>query len=523
MSSTGTLADWFLSARERGNPATVLDHGKPAGSAWTTGNRVRPLVHGATYFAELVPAIERMQAGDLVMFADWRGDPDERLLGTAGSEAGQVFARAARRGVLVRGLFWRSHWDRLAFSAEENRHLGEEVNAAGGCCLLDMRVRLGGSHHQKFVVLRHRERAELDVAFVGGIDLCHSRRDDAGHAGDPQRQPMAKVYGSRPPWHDVQLAITGPAVADVETVFRERWDDPQALSRSPFHRIADRRRGDDQVRAPLPPRWPAPASTGPHAVQLLRTYGRRVGGYPFAPRGERSVARGYIKALGRASQLIYVEDQYLWSSNVGAQIARALTRNPGLHLIAVLPHHPDQDGRISGPPNVYGREAAFARLRDVAPDRIAFYGIENAQGTPVYVHAKVCVIDDLWAATGSDNFNRRSWTHDSELTAAVWDTEPSADGPRYARDLRLTLAREHLDDESASIDLSSMFETFRTSARALQAWHDSGRRGLRPRGQLRPLDDQQISSRSRWWAEPLYRTVYDPDARSPLARVRRTY
>jgi phosphatidylserine/phosphatidylglycerophosphate/cardiolipin synthase-like enzyme len=523
MSSTGTLADWFLSARERGNPATVLDHGKPAGAAWTTGNRVRPLVHGATYFAELVPAIERMQAGDLVMFADWRGDPDERLLGTAGSEAGQVFARAARRVVLVRGLFWRSHWDRLAFSAEENRHLGEEVNAAGGCCLLDMRVRLGGSHHQKFVVLRHRERAELDVAFVGGIDLCHSRRDDASHAGDPQRQPMAKVYGSRPPWHDVQLAITGPAVADVETVFRERWDDPQALSRSPFHRIADRRRGDDQVRAPLPPRWPAPASTGPHAVQLLRTYGRRVGGYPFAPRGERSVARGYIKALGRASQLIYVEDQYLWSSNVGAQIARALTRDPGLHLIAVLPHHPDQDGRISGPPNVYGREAAFARLRDVAPDRIAFYGIENAQGTPVYVHAKVCVIDDLWAATGSDNFNRRSWTHDSELTAAVWDTEPSADGPRYARDLRLILAREHLDDESASVDLSSMFETFRTSARALQAWHDSGRRGLRPRGQLRPLDDQQISSRSRWWAEPLYRTVYDPDARSPLARVRRTY
>jgi len=56
-----------------------------------------------------------------------------------------------------------------------------------------MRVRLGGSHHQKFVVLRHPGRSELDVAFVGGIDLCHSRRDDAAHAGDPQRQPMARV------------------------------------------------------------------------------------------------------------------------------------------------------------------------------------------------------------------------------------------------------------------------------------------------------------------------------------------
>jgi phosphatidylserine/phosphatidylglycerophosphate/cardiolipin synthase-like enzyme len=518
-----TMTDWFLSAQERGNAATLLDRDKPGGVAWTTGNMVRPLVHGATYFAELVAAVERMRAGDLLMFADWRGDPDERLLGTPGSEAAQVFSRAAAQGVLVRGLFWRSHWDRLAFSAQENRHLGEEINAAGGCCLLDMRVRLGGSHHQKFVVLRHRERADLDVAFVGGIDLCHSRRDDASHAGDPQRQPMAKVYGARPPWHDVQLAITGPAVADVETVFRERWEDPQVLSRSPFHRIADRRRGDDQVRAPLPPRWPAPATTGPHAVQLLRTYGRRWGGYPFAPRGERSVARGYIKALKRARRLIYIEDQYLWSANVGSEIARTLSRNKDLHLIVVLPHHPDQDGRISGPPNIYGRESAFSALRAVAPSRVAFYGIENDQGTPIYVHAKVCIIDDLWTTTGSDNFNRRSWTHDSELTAAVWDTSPAASDSGYARDLRLALAREHLGDESASVSSEEMFAAFDASARALQGWYDTGRRGPRPAGQLRPLTDQRISSRSRWWAAPLYRTLYDPDARTLRERRRGTF
>jgi phosphatidylserine/phosphatidylglycerophosphate/cardiolipin synthase-like enzyme len=295
------------------------------------------------------------------------------------------------------------------------------------------------------------------------------------------------------------------------------------LSRSPFHRLADRRRGDDQVRAPLPARWPTPAATGPHAVQLLRTYGRRLGGYPFAPRGERSVARGYIKALGKATRLIYIEDQYLWSSDVGARIARALARNPELRVIAVLPHHPDQDGRLSGPPNVYGREAAFARLRDVAPDRVALYGIENHQGTPVYVHAKVCIIDDLWASTGSDNFNRRSWTHDSELTAAVWDTGATPEGTAYARDLRLGLAREHLDTEGSSVPLEAMFETFASSARALQGWYDGGRRGPRPAGRLRTLEDQEIPSRSRWWAAPLYRAVYDPDARPLRTRLRGGY
>lgn len=81
-----------------------------------------------------------------------------------------------------------------------------------------MRVRPGGSHHMKLVVLRHPGRPGRDVAFVGGIDLCHSRRDDSAHFGDPQRQPMAAVYGSRPPWHDIQALIRGPAVASGEPI-----------------------------------------------------------------------------------------------------------------------------------------------------------------------------------------------------------------------------------------------------------------------------------------------------------------
>ena len=294
------LTRWFLTSAERGNPSTGLDARHLGGAAWTEGNMVRPLIHGSTYFAELHRRVSQMRDGDLLMFVDWRGDPDERLTGSPDTEVGKVFADAARRGVDVRGLVWRSHWDRLAFSAAENRRLGDEINDAGGQCLLDMRVRTGGSH-QKFVVLRHGSRPELDVAFLGGIDLCHGRRDDASHAGDPQPQAMAAVYGLRPPWHDVQLAIGGPAVGDVETVFRERWDDAQSLSRSPLRWLADRLRHDNPSDSPLPQQSPDPEPAGAHSVQLLRTYPRRAGGYPFAPQGERSVARGYTKEIGRAS------------------------------------------------------------------------------------------------------------------------------------------------------------------------------------------------------------------------------
>ncbi len=247
-----SLNAWLLTKSERGNDHSRVDDLRPGNEAWSTGNRAEPRIHGAAYFAELPREVAALRAGDVLLFTDWRGDPDEQLDGP-GTEVSTTFAAAAGRGVVVKGLVWRSHLDRFRFSAAENRHLGDEIEAAGGECLLDMRVRPLGSHHQKMVVLRHPGRPELDVAFVGGIDLCHSRRDSAEHSGDPQAQAMAGVYGPRPPWHDIQLALRGPAVADVETVFRERWEDPQPLTRNPVHRIADRVRGADTQPGSLPP------------------------------------------------------------------------------------------------------------------------------------------------------------------------------------------------------------------------------------------------------------------------------
>src|ERR1700724_3842573 len=135
-----------------------------------------------------------------------------------------------------------------------------------------MRVSPGGSHHQKFVVLRHPDRPELDVAFIGGIDLCHGRRDDARHEGDPQPTLLADAYGPRPPWHDAQVEIRGPVVGDVEAVFRERWEDPAPLTRNPMHRMRAYVRREDTEGVVLPIQLPDPEPRGPHSIELLRTY-----------------------------------------------------------------------------------------------------------------------------------------------------------------------------------------------------------------------------------------------------------
>ena len=511
------VSSWFLSAVERGNVDTLLDQRHPGCLGWTSGNHARPLIHGAAYFRELRNAVERLGAGDLLLFTDWRGDPDERLDGP-GSDVASAFAAAACRGAHVYGLLWRSH-QFLRFGTHRNRELSKEIEAAGGHCLLDMRVPLFGSHHQKLVVLRYAQHPLDDVAFVGGIDLCHGRRDDGTHLGDPQPYPMAAAYGDRPPWHDVQVAVQGPVVGDVETTFRERWEDGSPLSRNPIPVVASWLHRETKRPAPMPPQQPDPAARGGLAVQLLRTYPQRHPGYPFARKGERSIARAYIKSLGQASSLVYVEDQYLWSRPVASVYAEALQRAPDLRMVFVVPGYAEDDGRFSAPPNLTGRQAALDVLREAGGSRFAVYYIENTIGTPIYVHAKVCIVDDEWACIGSDNTNRRSWTHDTEISAAVID---EADGT-WARSLRLTLADEHLGAAASAQDLADpadFFAAFKEAASNLEAWHRKGGCGPRPPGHLRPFTQEPLDRRTRLWADPIYRLVFDPDGR-PM-RMRRT-
>ena len=118
---------------------------------------------------------------------------------------------------------WRSYPNKLQFNEEQNRHLAEAIERAGGEVLLDQRVRSAARTIRRLVILRHPDEPHRDVAFIGGIDLCHSRRDDASHRGDPQAVQMSSRYGERPPWHDVQLQVRGPVVGALDTTFRERW------------------------------------------------------------------------------------------------------------------------------------------------------------------------------------------------------------------------------------------------------------------------------------------------------------
>ena len=269
LAAMSTVERWFLSAQERGNDASRIDRRREDGKAWTDGNAVRPLIHGATYFARLHDELTSVGSGDQVWFLDWRGDAGQRLAGP-GTEVGPVLARAARRGVAVRALVWRSHPDEEGYSEQENKHVAQLVNEAGGEVVADERVRRFGSHHQKLVVIRRRDSDVEDAAFLGGIDLCHGRGDNERHRGDPQSIKLDPRYGSQPAWHDIQLEVHGPAVGDLGETFRERWLDPTPVEQSPLRTLL--RRLAPKPREETRPATSAPRNT-PHKERLNRPRG----------------------------------------------------------------------------------------------------------------------------------------------------------------------------------------------------------------------------------------------------------
>ena len=475
---------------------------------WTAGNLVVPHVHGSDYFARLVEVVRATVAGDRIFFTDWRSDADEQLL-DGGPTIGVLLADAARRGVEVRGLLWRSHSDKVRFNAEENRHLSAVINEAGGEALLDERVRRGGSHHQKVVVVRRRDFPDEDVAFVGGIDAAHGRRDDAEHLGDPQAPPLDKRYGPTPPWHDATLEIRGPAVCHVLDLFAERWNDPTPLDhRNPYRALVHRAAHVPRHPLPLPEFWDPPPECGPHLVQILRTYPAKWPPFPFAPHGERTIAQAYEHAFAQAKRLIYIEDQYFWSEDIVSGLADALRREPALQVIAVVPRFPEEDNASNGTPMRLGQWLAWNVLHEAGGDRFAMYDIQNAAGTPIYVHAKVCIVDDAWMTCGSDNLNRRSWTHDSEATCAVVDPED-----RLPRELRTALWSEHLGLEPDDPQLADLDHPG-------ELW---AQRAAAPGARIRLHLPEPVRGPIRLWAGIAYRLIFDPDGRPRKLRRRNQF
>lgn len=364
-----------------------------------TGTALEVLVDGEDAFGAMTKAIEG--ARDHVHIAGWHMEADFPLPGAHFSTLEGVLA-AAGANAPVRVLSWGGaplpppFRPRRAEAAAVAARLGR---LPGVQTALDSKERLLHCHHEKIVVV------DGGVAFVGGFDfstLGASRLDASHH---PPRDPMG--------WHDAAFRIEGSLVADVASHFALRWR--------------------ETTGEPLSVGAAAPA--GDVEAQLVRTVPESV--YDELPNGDFTLLASYVAALRDARELVYLENQFLWSSEVVKILAEKL-RNPpsdGFRVVLVLPSKP-----TTGRDDTLGQLAVLAEADDGAGRFVAstLHARDGDRTTPVYVHAKVGIVDDEWLTIGSGNLNNHSLFNDSEVNVVTLDAA-------LARQTRLTLWAEHLE------------------------------------------------------------------------------
>jgi phosphatidylserine/phosphatidylglycerophosphate/cardiolipin synthase-like enzyme len=371
------------------------------------GNEVELLVDGAEALPRI--AAELRKARSRVHIAGWYVSPYFRLEdGGRRTPLQPLLAELAER-LDVRVLLWAGsplplfRPDRQ--DVEGVRHaleFGTRIRVA-----TDPKERPMHCHHEKLVVIDDR------VAFVGGIDLTTLEGDRFDVPTHPARGRLG--------WHDAAVLLRGPIVRDVAEHFRLRWQE-----------IAG-----EQLPEPKRPR-----RAGSTELQFLRTVPEHV--YDALPDGEFRILEAYTRALRSAEHLIYLENQFFWSSEIAKIVEEKLQRPPSddFRVLLVLPSDPNNGGD-----DTRGQLADLLEC-DRGGGRVlacALQAIGEQKPHAVYVHAKIGIVDDRWLTIGSANLNEHSLFNDTEVNVATCDAE-------LARTTRLRLWSEHLGRPVSELD-----------------------------------------------------------------------
>jgi phosphatidylserine/phosphatidylglycerophosphate/cardiolipin synthase-like enzyme len=267
---------------------------------------------------------------------------------------------------------------------DADRELAQLARHPGVRVAADRHERPMHCHHEKLVIVD-------DVrAFVGGIDLTDLAGDRLDAPGHPNRGSLG--------WHDAASFVTGPVAREAAAHFALRWK--------------------EVTGEPLEPLQPEPARAGSVSAQLVRTVPEKI--YRSLPRGEFTILAAYVGALRAAQRLVYLENQFLWSSEVVAILRDKLLDPPcdELRIVLVLPSRPN-----NGADDTRGQLGVLVEADAGAGRFLActLYAPGRPQNEKIYVHAKVGIVDDRWLTIGSANLNEHSLFNDTEVNVVVQD------------------------------------------------------------------------------------------------------
>ena len=181
--------------------------------------------------------------------------------------------------------------------------------------------------------------------------------------------------------------------------------------------------------------------------------------------GEQSNFHQYCAAINAARRSIYIENQYVDVPKIVDCLRHALKR--GVEVVLLMPAKPDVSSQVPA------ERRAFLKARTTlgAYPNFMLAGIAgiNAEGhrTPVYVHAKLMLVDDEWATAGSCNLHHFSFFGNGEMNVAFSEAN-------IVRAFRCELLREHLNQDTFGLDDRTALHLFRKIARENRRKFEAG-------------------------------------------------
>jgi phosphatidylserine/phosphatidylglycerophosphate/cardiolipin synthase-like enzyme len=374
------------------------------------GSRLEVLVDGATALPAIADALRAARSH--VHITGWHlAAHFELVRGERPVVLGALLAELAER-LDVRVMVWAGapvplfHPTRKEVKAEVEKLVRDTKIQ----CRRDPREHPVHCHHEKTIII------DDEVAFVGGIDMT----DLAGDRFDSSEHHARRRLG----WHDVGTRLEGPAVVDVAAHFAMRWREVTGETLPP-------------------PLAPAPLQgEGTSTVQVVRTVSEDM--YDSVPQGDFRIMESYVRALRAARRFIYLENQFLWSPEIVELLVDKLEHppSPDFRLVVLLPANAN-----NGQDDTRGQLGVLADADDRGNPHFLATTIRSLNGhrdDPLYVHAKVAIVDDRWMTVGSANLNSHSLLNDTELNVVTDDAV-------LARATRERLWSEHLELPASEI------------------------------------------------------------------------
>ena len=333
------------------------------------GNRLTLLESGREYFPQLEAACDAATSEIHVETYIFEDD-------AAGQRIAAALARAARRGVATHLLV-------DGFGSKKLSPTLQQSLESAGVKLLIYRPEIARLRFQRQRLRRlHRKLAMIDskLAFVGGINVI-----------DDMHTP-----GHTPPRFDYAVRVEGPLIEQIHTAVKRLWT---------IVLLTQIGAGWPDDDGPQPDARPCGTQTAAFLVRDNLWH-------------RNDIEEAYLDAISHARNEVIIASSYFFPG-LAFRHALAAAAARGVRVLLLL------QGRVEYRLLHYASRALYGSLLDA--------GIEIHEYHKSFLHAKVAVIDSLWATVGSSNIDPFSLLLAREANVVVEDE-------RFAGELRASLA-----------------------------------------------------------------------------------